>query len=258
MEPGIDVVVVNYRTTELLHNFIESYNNSDFADSDLFVVDNDPLPEQVDINKSISRDAFYLFSKENIGYARACNWASGFSQRKYIAFMNSDCVLLPDTLSKMYAGMEEHGFDIAGPLQYNRNNKVTAAGIFGKETKPQDRGFRNPNLDKFRDIKEAISISGSAYFIRADVWDTLSDCELFQEVAPGCVGAFLPTQHYYEETWVSYHARAHGYKVWFYGEAEMIHEWHKSSKVGSVEKEILPASKEYFQRACAHHGITCE
>ena len=258
MRPGFDVVVVNYRTTSLLNNFVESFYNSDFEDKTLIVVDNDPLPEDVDINKSIARDGIYLFSEENLGYGQGCNWGAQYGDSEYIAFMNSDCVLLPDTLSKMYAGMKENDLEIAGPLQYNRNGRVTAAGIFGSNKKPKDRGFRNPNIDRFKDVREAVSLSGSAYFIQRRLFDELYACPKFQEIAPEAEGAFLPTEHYFEETWLSFHARAHGHKITYFGEAEMIHEWHKSSKVGSVEKEKLPKSKEKFKKACKAHGIECE
>ena len=257
---GIDVVVVNYKTTSLLNNFIDSYNKSSFYEKDLFIVDNDPDENDVDINKGLSKNAFYMYCAENIGYAKACNLASkiskGFSNRKYIAFFNSDCVLLKDTLEKMYEGMENNNLSIAGPLQYNRNYKVTAAGIFGSFKERKDRGWRSANLPMFRDMKKAVSISGSAYFIRRDVWEELSDCPIYKEIAPNAEGAFLPTRHYFEETWCSYHAQAHGYDVTYYGLAEMIHEWHKSSKVGGhVEKEIFPESKELFVKACDMHSI---
>jgi GT2 family glycosyltransferase len=257
-EDGIDVVVVNYRTTSLLNNFIESYNNSSLEHKSLYVVDNDPLPEDVETNRIISKNAFYVFVKTNIGYAKACNLAASlnFSNRKYIAFINSDCVLFEHTLKQMYEGMESLSLPIAGPLQYDRERRVTHAGIFGSTETPVHRGWRSANIEMFRDIKECVTISGSAYFIRRDVWDELTSCPLYRDVAPDAKGAFLPTQHFYEETFCSYHAAAHGYPVTYYGAAEMIHEWHKSSKVGNSQtSQWMNESQAYFRSACDHHNI---
>ncbi len=202
---GVDVVCVNYKTTSLLNNFINSFNRSSLLEKDLYIVDNDPDENDVNINKSISKDAFYLYSSENIGYAKACNLGANWSELntngKYIAFFNSDCVLLEDTLEKMINGMDDLNLDIAGPLQYNRNFKVTHGGIFGSHEEPKHRGWRSANLALFRDVKKCISVSGSAYFIKRSVWNALRDCPLYRDVVPeDTCGAFLPTPHYWEET----------------------------------------------------------
>jgi GT2 family glycosyltransferase len=69
-------------------------------------------------------------------------------------------------------------------------------------------------------------------------------------------GRFLPTPHYYEETWVSYAARHKGWKVMYFGEAVMEHEWHQASKVGGeAERTHMPVSRQMFRDACDHFGI---
>lgn len=80
-------------------------------------------------------------------------------------------------------------------------------------------------------------------------------CEVYQQLHPGVGGAFLPTTHYYEETWYCYHVASHGYKVMYFGEAEMVHRWHKSSAQGGWADRQMPISRAQFRAACDAHGI---
>lgn len=81
------------------------------------------------------------------------------------------------------------------------------------------------------------------------------NCELMQLAAPDTEGAFLPTRHYFEETYCSEHARAHGWDVMYAGTVNMIHEWHRSSPQGSLGQDIWDESEAMFLRALAMHGI---
>jgi hypothetical protein len=101
-------------------------------------------------------------------------------------------------------------------------------------------------------------VSGSAYFIKRKVWDFLTECPTYREVAPKARGAFLPTSHYFEETFCSYHAQAHGWKVMYYGPVVIRHEWHQASPVGGWAERQFPVSQKYFREACGRHGIPCD
>jgi GT2 family glycosyltransferase len=135
---------------------------------------------------------------------------------------------------------------------------ITHAGIFGTNDKPALRGWKRPDDGQFDEIRDdALSVSGSAYFIKRLCWDELTNCSKYRKIAPDAVGAFLPTPHYYEETFCSYHAREHGWKVVYDGETSMVHKWHKASPVGGVaEKKHMPESRKMFRAACDMHGIT--
>lgn len=116
-----------------------------------------------------------------------------------------------------------------------------------------------------QDVQEAVTVSGSAYFIKREVWEQLSICPTYLEACYSLYeaderwnpsGAFLPTDHYYEETFCSYHARAHGWKVLYYGPEKIIHEWHKSSAVGDPSTDgKMNKSRLEFRTACALHDI---
>jgi GT2 family glycosyltransferase len=267
-DPGVDVIVVNYRTPDDLVAFIHSFAAVQFeVPATLFVVNVEPTQADEDAANDALEDIVvpvgYAVCPNNIGYAKACNSAAAaitsyHRPRRTLAFFNADTRLMPGVLDHCHWTLwqnEEYG--IVGPKQVNEVDEITHAGIFGTNTRPSLRGWKEKDKGQFDEIRDdAVSVSGSAYFIKRTVWDELLECPVFKEIAPEALGAFLPTPHYYEETWCSYHAREHGWKVVYDGDVSMIHRWHQASPVGGLaEKKHMPQSRVMFRDACDRHGI---
>ena len=254
---NIELVVINYTTYDLLQEFIDSYlDNKPSIDSHLTIIDVDSTDEFDSLN--FPEDCVSSVRTDwNLGYALACNYAAYTSQSDYLAFFNADTRFINDTCIDYCVNfMEENPtVGIVGPLQFDENKKVTHAGIFGSLSKPKHYGWRSSDIEAMRFNRKAVTVSGSAFFIRRDLWSNLTNCEIYRSQFPDVIGAFLPTQHYYEETGCAYHAYAHGYDVWYLGEAEMIHHWHKSSPVGSSVDSKMHESKKIFVDFCEAHGI---
>jgi GT2 family glycosyltransferase len=197
---------------------------------------------------------------DNIGYARACNyaawWASAWEDFDYLAFFNADVTLTEGAIDDCTAAFGSHpDWAVLGPRQIDSKGRVTHAGIFGTMERPKHRAFKTQAYGQYTDVVPAVTVSGAAYFIRRDVWDALTDCEIYQRSAPGAVGAFLPTPHYYEESFCSYHALSHGFTVMYYGPVTIYHEWHQASPVGGWAEQQFPISREIFRKACDDHVI---
>ena len=262
-DTGIDVVVVNYNTPKLLKDFIDSYRfQTSLVETELIVIDVDPTEEtSEEVSQILSnhRDipVQYWAMDWNCGYSGACNFASTVSNREVVAFFNSDTRLFEGTLDVCYLYLMEHqDVGICGPMQVNSQGLVTHAGMFGTNDNTAPRGWMSRNPHQFReDRDDAITVSGSAYFVKRHVWDLMANDAVFKAMYPDCDGAMLPTPHYYEETWCSYFARHLGYKVAYLGSAMMVHEWHKSSAVGSVEGKVMKRSQQMFRDACDRMGI---
>jgi GT2 family glycosyltransferase len=192
----------------------------------------------------------------NVGYAGACNAAATIGDCEVIALFNADTELRPGVVDRCYELlMQNADWGVVGPKQVSLEGKITHGGIFGTLDAPKHRGWHEQDRGQYRDVEEAVTVAGSAYFIKRTVWDELTACPLYQDVAPHAAGAFLPTKHYYEETFASYHAQAHGHKVVYVGDTSMIHAWHKASPVGGASDQQMPESRRYFRLACDHHDI---
>lgn len=255
---AVDVVVVNYHTDDLLEDFIRSYHESSFAGCTLTVVDVETGTGQ---SVAIQGEAvIWVGIHDNVGYAKACNQGAKLGTNDVILLANADTLLEPDAFSQCYGALDQNvQWGVLGPRQVDDQNRITAGGIFGTETNIGQRGWQEPDHGQYSDIRDdAKSVSGSLYFIKRHVWNQLTECEYMQRAYPYIEGAFIPTPHYYEETCCSYHARAHGWKVVYYGPAKMIHLWHKASPHGGAADMKVNESKEMMRAFCRGHGITCE
>lgn len=247
-KPGVDVIVVNYRTPEDLAGFLGSFDPTGVPQS-LTVVNVDPTPEDVKVvhlnGKWVER---YIEIPENVGYARAVNRAVAETDREIIAIFNADTKLFKDTINLCHNALQcNDSWGILGPRQVDSQGRITHGGIFQHE-----RGFHQWDSPEFGDIREdATTVSGSAYFIKRTVWEELTACPQNGQAE----GAFLPTQHYFEETWCSYHARAHNHTVVYYGPVTMLHEWHRASPRGGHADQQVSTSQQMFIEACEAHDI---
>lgn len=259
---GVDVIVVNYRTPTHLRAFLDSLKeHSPSVPWSLTVVNVDPRPEDVSAGLSLTPWTVpfnHIETLENVGYARAVNTASRHTNQDVLAIFNADTTLTAYALDDCYAALtaaNHKDWGILGPRQVDRRSRITHAGIVFRHGYQIERGWREPDGPEFRDVREVESVMGSAYFIKRETWNALTNCEIYQSF---CIaeGAFLPTQHYYEETFCSIHARHHGWKVIYYGPVLIGHEWHTSSPVGGqIDRKIRPESKKLFVAACDAHGI---
>lgn len=252
---AVDVVVVNYKTSDLLHDFRLSYKENAFEGCTLTVMDVGTGGQSV----AIEGHATTIGIPENVGYARACNEGAQLGTNEVILLANAD-TLLSEGLEECYRVlMDCEDWGVLGPRQVDDRGAITAGGIFGTETNIGQRGWQEPDHGQYNDIREdAKSVSGSLYFIKRSVWEELTNCPYMQQFSPGIKGAFIETPHYYEETACSYHARAHGYKIVYYGPVRMTHLWHKASAHGGWADRQVETSKGMMRDFCRLHGIICE
>lgn len=259
----IDICVVNYNTRAKLNRLLNNLFMHDNYIWNLFIEDNgstDGSAEWLQEHASRYRLANVSYNG-NIGYSAACNKAASRGAGDIIGLLNGDVWLSSKDVAAIEQRFAEHPeIAILGPKQRDEARRITHAGIFGTEEKPRHRDFRkhDPKDELHRNLEEAVTISGSAYFIRRSVWDDLTNCPTYRASHPDAVGAFLPTPHYYEETWCSYHARAHGYKVFYDGAISIGHTWHASSPVGGPADKMFSVSRRIFREACAAHEIPCD
>ena len=254
----IDIVVVNYHTPEDLEEFTDSlYRHPPSQPATLTIVDVE-AEVQFEPFQWVGGPGIRLGFPDNIGYAGACNAAVTYGSGEHLALFNADVTLSDGAVDHCSRWLNEPGVGVVGPRQVDAAGKIRHAGIFGSHRRPVHRGWGAQDRGQYHDVCDAVTVSGSAYFVRRDVWRQLTLCPLYQEIVPDASGAFLPTPHYYEETWCSYHAAAHGHRVLYCGEVTVMHKWHRASPVGGFADTQMPVSRALFRKACEHHGIECD
>ena len=185
--------------------------------------------------------------------------AATFGSNDIIGLFNADTSFINNTCIDYCIDFFNQNADVGvvGPMQVDSSGRVTHAGIFGTPSKPILADWYKSMRRVSRRNAKAVSVSGSAYFVRRSTWNELTCCPFYRAASPYALGALLPTPHFFEETFCSLHAAAHGYDVFFLGEALMRHEWHKSSKPGS-QSHNFDISREIYREACKIHGMEHE
>ena len=256
----LDICIVNYNTVDKLKRLLETVNQSDPALWNVYVADNastDGSQKFLEDNQA-TYNITQTFYNENIGFAKACNQLAAVSNNEIIGLFNADVWMYPNHVAMLLNTFAEHpNIHIMGPKQRNEKGAIVHSGIFGSLEQPKHRGWQefDEHDRMYRDLHRCVTVSGSAYLIRREVWNDLTGCPIYQERTKAD-GAFLPTPHYYEETWCSYHAAAHGYEVWYDGRMPSLgHTWHASSNVGGTADAQFPVSQKMFREMCDAHNI---
>lgn len=263
----IDLCIVNHNTRSLLERFLDTLHEGIEGKEkfwNLYLADNESNDDT--INWLRSNESKYSINRidlnNNIGYSAACNKLATHGSNEIIGLLNADVWLTNEDVAKICKIFnEEKDIHILGPKQRDEYGLIRHAGIVGTNTQPRHRGWMEPDPSDslYKDRVNCVTVSGSAYFIRRSVWDALTNDEQYKKMYPQATGAFLPTPHYYEETWCSYFARHRGYNVVYDGGISIGHSWHASSpKPGegySHADAQFKVSQSIFRNACDTIGI---
>ena len=263
----IDLCVVNYNTRPLLRRLLDNLHEGVSADNkfwNLYNADNDSGDDTIEWLKE--NDDRYQIDRidlnKNIGYSAAINKLASRGNNSVIGILNADVWFTNEDIRKICQIFDqEPDVHILGPKQRDEYGNIKHGGITGTGKNPIMRGWNesDPEDILYRDRVNCVTVAGSAYFIRRNVWDAMTNNEKYQEMFPGIKGAFLPTPHYYEETWCSYFARYLGYNVVYDGSVSIGHSWHASSpKPGegySHADAQFKVSQSIFRKACDYIGI---
>jgi GT2 family glycosyltransferase len=180
----VGVVVLAWGDEPWLTSCIESVLASEGVQVDLVVVDNGCRPE--DLAAVSGPERFRLLSPgDNLGFAGGCNLGIGALETEFLALVNSDCVVRPDTLRKLVEEARRPG---VGPvmasvriadspeLLNSSGNPVHIVGLSWAGGL-----YRKENRTEAFDVTAA---SGACMVLRRTVWSSLEgfDPEYFAYV----------------------------------------------------------------------------
>lgn len=261
--PGIDLVAVNYRTSNDLQSFgvsLERYTPQ--REFTVTVVNVSPEPADTRMGLDVINrfaTARVVPIEENVGYGVAANWgADGFVEHEIVCILNVDIAFSEGAIDRVCDVLLSHDdWGLAGPRQVDCNRRITAGGIFGTNVAPAHRAWLQRDDGTCHDIRDDCTVVvGSAMFVKRHVWDELTNCTSYQANAPrpNPIGPLLETPLFYEDAWLSYHARDHGYLCGYVGDAVIEHRWHGSVAAHGGTYKREPA-REMFRHSCAEHMI---
>jgi len=108
----IDLIIVNYNSTEFLHDCLASIKCScDGLIPNVYVFDNGSKEPVEYINRTYP-DVHVVPSKENIGYSRAINKVSSKTFSKYVVLLNPDTIVISDRFFESIAEFMDGNPDV--------------------------------------------------------------------------------------------------------------------------------------------------
>ncbi len=113
MEEKVSVIVPNYNCEKFIEETVNSVINQTYKNWELLIVDDCSTDGSVEVIKKLQAadGRIKLFINEkNSGAAASRNKALKEASGKWIAFLDSDDLWLPDKLEKQIAFMEENGY----------------------------------------------------------------------------------------------------------------------------------------------------
>lgn len=262
----VDLCVVNYNTKYQLQRLLDTLAKDDDGCSwELFIADNDSTDGSKEFLKSLSNNyrVKVISHNLNIGYAKAINKLAAMGHSPYVAALNADVWLCTEDVKAIEKTFEnDPKAAVVGPKQRDEKGHIRHAGIMWQNGGFYHRSWAIPDpLDRIHvgEVIECGTVSGSAYFVRRSIWDEMTSCPIFQKEFPGAPGAFGETPLYFEETLLSRHVKAHGYKVLYDGTVSIGHTWAASTPEGNNSNaHYIPISKEMYVKFCRAHDIPVE
>ena len=238
-KPDLSIIIVNYNTSKLLNNCINSIKDETRFFFEIIVIDNHSNDDSLAMLFQNHPDVITIKNTENVGFARANNQGFEVASGRYVLMLNSDTLVLDLAIDKMVKFMDQNPYiGACGPknlnpdmsLQYNCHHFPSLITRFINHTQirmvfPGTKIFDLANMSywDYDQIRPVDWITGACLLIRKE---TLDD-----------VGYLDPNYFLYsEETDWCLRARKKGWPVVFYADASIIHYYGASSQNKTGEK----------------------
>lgn len=252
MKINVSVIIVNYNTKELLKQCLLSvFEKTTDIGFEIIVVDNASIDNSAEMVEKYFPLITLIKNTENLGFGRANNQAAKLSKGKYLFLLNSDTVLLNNSIKILYDFLEN-----------NPKAKIAGGALFDPNGKPNTSFGNFPSLlQEFSDIGFSFLyknyyynhlavgltcskkqpfivdyVSGADMMIEKSIFDNLKG---FDE------DFFL----YYEETEFSYRIKKEGWFSYIVPQAKIIH-LESVSIISSAKKRRMKRSKKLFFAKC--------
>lgn len=208
----VSVIIVNFKTPYLLTRCIEKiYSNSNFINVECIIIDNASNDNSELITKEKFPDVIWINNPSNEGFGRANNIGAIHSESEYVLFLNSDVILLENTLTDC--------------LAYAKQN--TYLGVFGCKLLNEDGTLQKStfSIASFRKMFDQNLIINKIWPMGKDPAEAvMGSFMLIPRKVFHDVGGFDPDFFMYaEELELCYRISKAGYKIEYFEGATAIH-----------------------------------
>ena len=126
----LSIIIVNYKTSALVSDCLESLYRYDTADTEIFVVDNDSADNIEEMLLTSFPKIIFIQMGYNAGFARANNAAIRKARGENILLMNADTINLEDAVNKCDDALRRSDFAACGVQLLNEDMSPQVSGNF--------------------------------------------------------------------------------------------------------------------------------
>lgn len=247
--PLVSVVTVNYNQSQVTCEFLHSFGQISYPNTEIFVVDNASPNDHPEIIKEQFPDIHFIQTKVNLGFAGGNNVAIPYCKGKYVLFINNDTEVDIGFLEPLVEVLEKnpqvamvspkiHYFHTPGTFQFAGFTPIHPITIRNFAI-----GFGEKDHGQYDITCETGSIFGAAMLV---------SMEAIKKVGIMTEKFFL----YYEEHDWAEHIKKAGYKIFFQGKSLVLHKESISTvKESPFQIFYLTRGRILYARR-NNHGIT--
>jgi len=234
LETDVSIVIVNYYSTELLKDCLNSiYNFTNGIDFEIIIVDNGSVAGELENLIKEFPGIKLIKNESNKGFGTANNQGSKVASGKYLLFLNNDTVLIENSIKKVFEFAESSGEDLIISCKLLNEDMSVQKSVFDFPTLmnvftsnfflyllfPRSKYFNKYHLMNKGLIKstEVEVVTGAFLFISKNTFTKL--------------GGFDERFFFYmDETDLCYRHKQNSGKVVYFPETSVIHLKGKSAK----------------------------
>lgn len=127
---NLSIVIVNYKTPQLVLNCLESIYKFSIKNVEIIVVDNNSNDQIELILQKKYSDIFFIQMGYNAGFARGNNAAIKIAKGENVLLLNSDTINIDDAINKCDELLRQSSFSAAGVQLLNEDNTPQISGNF--------------------------------------------------------------------------------------------------------------------------------
>jgi hypothetical protein len=127
--PKVSIVIVNWKTPDLLCNCLQSvYADRTSNSFEVWVVDNDSKDDSIERVRQQFPTAIIVANDQNVGFSKACNQVIPQASGKYVLLLNPDSIVVDDAISRLVEFMDTHtNCGAVGPKVLNADGSLQLA-----------------------------------------------------------------------------------------------------------------------------------
>lgn len=181
LQPKVAIVILNYNTKALLERFLPGVLATEYANKEVWVVDNASSDESAKYVYESFDDVKLLETQKNKGYAGGYNWALDRIEADYYVLLNSDVRVPANWLNplvelavsnKQIAAIQPKIKDAVHTEKFEYAG--ASGGYLDKWGYPFCRGrvFDTLETDKgqYEEVQEVFWATGACMFVRSDAY----------------------------------------------------------------------------------------